>query len=606
MLQGLKQTLHNTARLISVPYRELRTFYGWKLQFFILGLTAVTLLEGVGLALLLPLLFALGLVQATDAGPLVGTLTQIIHAIGLPQSPIGLGAITLAILVLQTLLSLVLGIEMSRLQTEYNHSVRRRVFGRLLNTQWRTLNQTDISQMLNAMMGEPQKLATTLGYWLQMLTQVLTVSVYLALSLLSSWKLTCFLMALGFIQGLVAQIAVHRARHLGVRLAQATEPYSAWLGQLMYGLKLVKSTGAEEYCEKEFQKISQPLIREELTTSRAPLYLRFFLEIGGIFSLISCLVVAKMAFALDSISTLFIFGIFYRIFPRLTTIQQMLQGISMYLPALDYIRTVENLAMTHQEPHAAHSQKDVVAIDLQTIQVRSATVRYGEVHAIRDASLDIPKNQLIGIVGRSGSGKTTLLDCLMGIITPDQGTIAVNDRPLSQIAPMIWRKTVGYVGQDTIVFNATIRENIAWNLPNVSLEQIRAAARLADADEFIQAFPDQYETKVGDRGSRISGGQRQRIGIARALLRQPHLLLMDEATSSLDPISETEIMKTVQKLKSRVTVVFVTHRISSLKSADLIYLMDQGQIVGKGTYEGLALNSEDFGRLIQRQPLISG
>ncbi len=594
---ALREGLSSSWKLFAVPYKELVKFYGWRLAVLIAAMTLVTLLEGLGLALLLPLLFALGLVQAGDAGPLFQMISDFVRVVGLPSSPIALGMITVGVLLTQTAFSLLQGIEIVRIQTRYNHSVRERVFGNLLQSHWRSLNQTDVSEMLNSMMGEPQKVATALGYWLQMLTQLLTIGVYLGLAFLSSWKLSLFLASLGLLQGLLAQGTVLRARELGVRLAQATEPYSAWVGQLMYGLKLVKATGSEEFCEREFRVAGQKLIQEERHTAQAPLYLRFFLEIGGALSLIACLLLAKLALNLDSISTLFIFGIFYRIFPRLTTIQQMLQGISMYLPALDYISRVETRAIRAKEPLQKPNASQALT-SFGKIRVENAIVRYGEAHALRGASLEIPKNALVGIVGRSGSGKTTLLDCLMGLLTPDEGRVFVDQRALGDLSLSAWRSSIGYVGQDTIVFNASIRENIVWNLPEPPLDEVRQAARLADADEFISSFPSAYETQVGDRGSRVSGGQRQRIGIARALMRKPSILLMDEATSSLDPVSEAEIMRTLHKLKSAVTVAFVTHRIASLKNADLIYVMEEGKVVDQGTYEELSRKSAAFKRLI--------
>jgi ATP-binding cassette subfamily C protein len=320
--------------------------------------------------------------------------------------------------------------------------------------------------------------------------------------------------------------------------------------------------------------------------------------------MVTCLIVAQKVFLLDGPSTLLVLGLFYRLYPRLSTLQQLLQSVNLYLPAFDYVAKYESRAEAGREIQLANTNSIHLPSPFHQIDVDDVSVRYGELNALQDVSIDISAGEYIGIVGRSGAGKTTLLDCLLGLIIPGKGQIRVDGVDLKDASLTSWRSRGGYVGQDTILFNTSVRDNILWNQKLASEMEVRDAARMADADDFITSFPEGYETLVGDRGGRVSGGQRQRIGIARALLRKPEILILDEATSALDPISEGEILRTVERLKHRLTVVFVTHRITSLRGADRIFVLEQGRLIESGSWKELSQNLGMFSRLLREMESI--
>jgi subfamily B ATP-binding cassette protein MsbA len=203
--------------------------------------------------------------------------------------------------------------------------------------------------------------------------------------------------------------------------------------------------------------------------------------------------------------------------------------------------------------------------------------------------LDIifPKGKVTAIVGSSGAGKSTIVDLMVGLFRQQKGRILVNGLDLKDINLRSWRKLVGYVSQDTFLFNTTVKENILVGKPDASEEEIISAARNANADHFVKELPKGYDTVLGDRGLRISGGQRQRIAIARALIRDPEVLIFDEAMSAVDSGSESLIRESIRGLAGSKTIILISHRLSTVKDADTIYVLDNGRIVESGTFEEL-------------------
>lgn len=222
------------------------------------------------------------------------------------------------------------------------------------------------------------------------------------------------------------------------------------------------------------------------------------------------------------------------------------------------------------------------------IELREVSFQYGcRAKVLENLSLHIPAGRTVAVVGESGSGKSTLLKLLLGYYAPTEGRLLIDGVDLRDVDLASWRGRVGLVAQDPFIFNGTVRDNIALGRPAAPLEAVTAAARAAGLDEFITALPERYETVIGERGTNLSGGQRQRLAIARALLRQPEVLIFDEATSHLDTATEGAIQENLRTVLLGKTVVLVAHRLSTIKEADLIYVMHQGKIEQAGTHAEL-------------------
>jgi ABC-type multidrug transport system fused ATPase/permease subunit len=213
----------------------------------------------------------------------------------------------------------------------------------------------------------------------------------------------------------------------------------------------------------------------------------------------------------------------------------------------------------------------------------------------------VKPGQVVGFVGPSGAGKTTLVDTVLGLIAPDSGTIEVGGVRLDRIDMQAWRRKIGYVSQDTFLFHDTVANNIRWSAPDTPMRAVDAAGQAAGLSRLIEQLPRGYETMVGDRGAKLSGGQRQRISMARALLREPALLILDEATSSLDSLSEQDMVAVLNSLRGKMSVIVVAHRFTAVRNADFIYVLDQGRIVEQGTWDSLSGGRALFRKLMDAQ-----
>ena len=239
----------------------------------------------------------------------------------------------------------------------------------------------------------------------------------------------------------------------------------------------------------------------------------------------------------------------------------------------------------------------------QGIELRNVSLRYApELEpALTDINLILPKGQTIALVGSSGAGKSSIADLLAGLYDPSEGKILVDDTNRATFDLVSWQQRLGVVSQDTFLFNATIAENIAFGTPGASRQGIEMAAEQAQAARFIKTLPDGFETLVGERGYRLSGGQRQRLSLARAILRDPELLILDEATSALDSESERLVQQAIDRFHNKHTVLVIAHRLSTIVNADLICVMENGAIIERGRHDQLLSKNGRYAKLWNQQ-----
>lgn len=237
------------------------------------------------------------------------------------------------------------------------------------------------------------------------------------------------------------------------------------------------------------------------------------------------------------------------------------------------------------------------------IEFQSVSLSYShdDTFALSDVTFSIPRNQVTAFVGESGAGKSSIVDLLMGIYQPTAGRVVVNGRPLATYCLEDWRQHIGVVSQDTFIFNDSILENLRYGRPKSSWDDVVECAKAAQAHDFILALPEGYETVVGERGYRLSGGQRQRLALARALVKQPEILILDEATSALDSESEKLIQQALEQFQKNRTVIVVAHRLSTIVDADQILVLEKGKLVDSGTHQNLVSQGGRYARYWQIQ-----
>ncbi len=234
----------------------------------------------------------------------------------------------------------------------------------------------------------------------------------------------------------------------------------------------------------------------------------------------------------------------------------------------------------------------------EDIEFKSIRLSYSndDDFALNNLTFTLPRNQVTALVGESGAGKSSIIDLFMGLYQPTAGHILVNGTPLADYRLENWRQHIGVVSQDTFIFNDTILENLRYGRPSASLDEVMEAAKAAQAHKFILGLPDGYKTIVGERGYRLSGGQRQRLALARALIKEPEILILDEATSALDSESEKLIQQALEQFQKERTVIVVAHRLSTIAEADQILVLERGEVVEHGTHKSLLHQGERYAR----------
>ncbi|MGE5373182.1 MAG: ABC transporter ATP-binding protein [Solirubrobacterales bacterium] len=274
---------------------------------------------------------------------------------------------------------------------------------------------------------------------------------------------------------------------------------------------------------------------------------------------------------------------FLRIMPSLAAISSNWLNLMSVLPYLEMIDQglSEKVAAT---PDGGIQLKGFH----KGIQFDRVSFSYpGRSVVLKDLTMEFPKGKVTALVGSSGAGKTTIVDLITRLFRPTVGSILIDGEDLGHLEISSWLSRIGYVSQDTFIFNATIAENIAMGRAEAMMDEVEKAARDANAHEFIMEFPEGYNTEVGDRGMKISGGQRQRLAIARALLRKPDILILDEATSALDSVSEAQVQEAIDSISKDRTVIIIAHRLSTVGNADNIMVLGSGRVVEQGTHEQL-------------------
>ena len=429
------------------------------------------------------------------------------------------------------------------------------------------------------------------------------ILVYLVTLFTISWQLTLFVLILLPIAGLLIGRIGRSLKRASSKGQEQNAEILTQIDETLGGLRVVKAFNAEGKLTSRFLTLINAT-RATFNRINRRYYLahpvsEFFgtaliailLWFGG------TLILGEYA-SIDAATFIYYLVIFYSIISPAKDLSKATYGIRRGMASLERIDKILN---TESNIRVADNPRQIN--DFQSI------IRYEDVSfayqndrpVLQHINLDIRKGQTVALVGQSGSGKTTLADLLPRFYDPTAGRITIDGVDIRELKPYDLRALMGNVNQEAILFNDTFYNNITFGVESATMEQVRQAARIANADDFIMATPEQYQTSIGDRGSRLSGGQRQRISIARAILKNPPILILDEATSALDTESEKLVQEALENLMKDRTTLVVAHRLSTIRNADLICVLHEGQIVEQGTHDQLLARNGYYRRLIEMQ-----
>ncbi len=398
-----------------------------------------------------------------------------------------------------------------------------------------------------------------------------------------------------------------RLRHAGEELMQAFSERFRMSQEAMGGIKDVKLMGLEDAYLGIYKRAARRSARASAAIGVMSELPRFALEaitFGTLLTAILALLLRSGGNISDIVPTLGVFA--FSVMRLLPALQQIYHGLASMRggkAVLDTLAVDFAEAGRIPRPLAVPSTLLVLehALELSRVHFSYATAARP---ALTGLDLKIPARTTVGIVGGTGAGKTTLVDLILGLLVPEGGEIRVDGTPITLENRRNWQQSLGYVPQAVFLTDDDIAANIAFGVPReqIDMAAVERAARTAALHDFVTSdLPQGYATLVGERGVRLSGGQRQRIGIARALYRDPSLLIMDEATSALDNITERVVMEAVQNIRDDKTIILIAHRLTTVKTCDTIFLMEHGKLAAQGTYEELVAGNETFRRMADRE-----
>jgi ATP-binding cassette subfamily C protein len=384
----------------------------------------------------------------------------------------------------------------------------------------------------------------------------------------------------GLLLALVIRPTLRSAHATGERMTEVSTDALALVTRHVDAMKLVKSYGAEERTLQAFGGTIHRSARSAIDATRAHARAHVATIAGSATLLGVALYASIRLLHLDAATILLLTFLFWRLVPRLMDVQQSVRMALHELPGYEVVRRLSDEAAGAREAldRGATGRSGTRPELVSAIAFDAVSFAYAEQPVLREVSCTIAAGRITAFAGASGAGKTTIVDLLLGLLTPTAGTIRVDDRVLERTWIEEWRSTVAYVPQEPLLFHDTILANLRWANPAASVADVWAALASAAADEFVRQLPMGLDTVVGDRGVRLSGGERQRLALARALLRRPALLVLDEATSAIDPGSEEHILRALVALRGSVTIVLVSHRAAPLDRADAVYRLDGGII----------------------------
>lgn len=537
-----------------------------------LSLVLAGVAEGVGLTTLLPMV-SVALGEKNDSG-LAGNVLGALHAVGLEPAVGTMLAVIVIGMTLSSLLILVANRQVGYAVAHMATDLRLELIRALLGSRWEYYLRQPTGALANAVASESFRASTGYEHAANVLALTIQAAVYAVIAMLVSWQASLVLLLLGSVLLAAMWQLVRSARRAGRKQTSLMRDLLAYLTDVLGSVKPLKAMArqgvADALLREQNARLNRAMEREVLSREALRALQQPMLAIlaaGGLY-------VALVIWQLPMASVMVLTFLLLRVLSLLHKAQQRYHRMVAQESAYWALRGMIDEAQAAAEPASGERipglQRD--------IRFEKVSFAYGDRAVLRDVSLTLPAGSFTSVIGPSGAGKTTILDLLCALLTPQSGQIMIDGVPLASLDRNLWRRSIGYVPQETLLLHDTILVNVTLGDPTLTAADAERALRQAGAWCFIEALPDGMLTVVGERGGRFSGGQRQRMVIARALAHAPKLLILDEATSALDPESEAAISATLRSLTPALTVVAVSHRPALIDIADRIYRFDDGTL----------------------------
>ncbi len=559
------------------------------LSFLLLG----SLSEGFSILLLIPLLHLVG----NSGQNLAITLPDLaVFRWIAPGGTIGLSVVLCLLVALvsaQTFFNRFKSIYMAKLLFDFVNQLRIDLFESIGRAKWGIFTRVRRSDLDHALTGDVDRVQGAAYSFLILVQTLILLAGYMLISLFISPAMTVFAAAIGAVMFLLARPFRAKAARYGEVLTASRQDQSRTVSEFLHGMKVAKSLNVEPLYFARFRDMLAAMKADNIEYVRVSSIGAAMFQITSVLGLAAFVYTALVVFHLSLAEIVTLLLVFMRVAPRFMEIQTHLQLVLMNLPAFQSIQDMKASFDAEMEQEHANGAGPKLPLENE-IAVRHISFAYSsnsERGLLNDVSLVLPAGQVTALIGPSGSGKSTIADLLLGLLEPALGSISVDGMELDPGNRRLWRDQVAYVPQDVFLLHDTVAANLRLAAPAATDAELWAALRSARAAEFVEKLDGGLDGVVGDRGTRLSGGERQRIALARALLRNPSLLILDEATSALDWQNQALIASSIAELRGTMTILTIAHRPSMIAFADWVVAIDQGKVVEAGTYKQLVRKS---------------
>lgn len=601
--------MFNPAILVSY-FSIFKKYVGKRLILvFALSLLAV-LVEALGITLVLPLISSLGMEGDAAATPQTGLsewVLMLVSALGLEGSTVGIIALIGILVGTKGLIRFCADAYGSVLGTQLDREIKVKLLDAYTRMNFSYYTARDTGHFINIINSQVPRLINTFSAYKTFLVALLTTTGYLTIALLINWRFA--LMALIF--GGSVLIAFRRlntyVRELSRMTARENGKLSALLVQCLQSYKYVASTGTIAPLKNNIHRSIHQLTRFARNQGIGNSFTGAVREPISIIVILIVLLVQIHYFQSSIAAIVVSLILLYRAMGQIMLLQSTWQNMMNQVGSLEIVEDEFERVNAELEPNGAAKLPPFS----KEIQLSGIGYRYNDdlPDVLQEITVTIPACSTVALVGPSGAGKSTFVDILTLLLRPTQGSLKIDDFTADDLDLATWRNQIGYVSQDTVIFDDTIANNIGlwtgtYDEDPVFSANVIAAAKAANTMEFIEALPEGFNTVVGERGIRLSGGQKQRLFIARELFKEPRLLILDEATSALDTESEKAIQRSIDQLKGTMTIVIIAHRLSTIKNADIVCVLENGRLVESGSYQTLLKRENSrFGKMVASQAI---
>ncbi len=600
-----KVLINKIKSFLAEKFETLYYFYryiGYRLWVMLTCNFLMAMLDGIGLTMFVPLLqIADSKGNLAEGGKLNQYLSYVFTSLNISLTVVNMLFFIVIIFIAKAVFLYFTQYFQTQTLQIFVKKIRTELIYGLRNLNYKEFVSTDIGRLQSSLIGESNQMAQACSQYVESIKSGMVVLVYLIMAFWVDWKFSVLIVIGGILTNLIYSRFYIKTKQISRELTKENHKYGGVVIENVNNFKYLKATGRNFIFTERMLNVLYTMIDRNLYIGKLNARLTAMRE--PILLIIICLIIGFQVQVVGArlSSIIVILLLFYR---AMAYVMSMQASWNSYLAATGSIENIKNYQIYLTKNADDYNGEQKVG-NIESLKLENVSISFKEHKVLENVNVVLPANKMIALVGESGSGKSTLVNIISGLLIPDDGRYFINNFDFNNIDKNDFSKKIGYIAQEPTIFNADIFDNVTFWADRTAenIDKFWNVTALCSIDYFIKGLPNSFNELLGYNGMNISGGQKQRISIARELYRNAQLLIMDEATSALDSETESEIKESMEKLKGKVTIISIAHRLSTVRSADIIYLMNNGRIELSGDFEELKTKSSYFKKMAELQGL---